>query len=303
MEPRIREYANALLDAFVSHGLADLVRQFAYPLPLLVVLRLIGIPDSDMDWIKAWCDNRLLFIFGRPSPEQQVSVARDLVAFWNYTRAFCEQRQREPQDDLTSDLAAIVTADPSALDMDELASVIFSLSIAGHETTTSLLGNAMKHLLTQRERWEQICSNPALIENAVEEILRFDCPLTFWRRMATEDVELSGVKIPKSAKLALVFGSGSHDEAYFAHPEQLNIHRQNARTHLAFGKGIHYCIGAPLARLEAKIALELFAQRLPGLRLVPDQQIAYAPMLSFRGLKQLLVTWAPTNGPQGTEDT
>jgi cytochrome P450 len=291
MEPRIRQYADALLDAFVGDGQADLVRQFAYRLPILVVLHLIGIPDSDMDRIKAWCGNRMLFMFGRPSPEQQINVAQDLVAFWNYTKAFCEQRQREPQDDLTSDLAAIATADPSALDIDELASIIFSLSIAGHETTTSLLGNAMKHLLTHREQWEQLCANPALIENAVEELLRFDGPLPIWRRVAKEDIELSGVKIPQGAKLALVLGSGSHDEACFAHPEQLDIHRQNARTHLAFGKGIHYCIGAPLARLEAEIALERFAQRLPGLRLVPDQQIEYAPMLTVRGPKQLLVAW------------
>jgi cytochrome P450 len=294
MEPRIRQYANALLDAFMDDGQADLVRQFAYPLPILVVLRLIGIPEGDMERIKAWCDNRVMFIFGQPSPEQQISVAHDLVAFWNYTKAFCEQRQREPQDDLTSDLAAIVTADPSALDMHELASIVFSLTIAGHETTTNLLGNAMKHLLTHREQWEQLCANPALIENTVEEVLRFDGPLTFWRRVATEDVELSGVRIPHGAKLALVLGSGSHDEAYFAHPEQFDIHRQNARNHLAFGKGIHYCIGAALARLEARIALELFTQRLSGLRLVPDQQIEYAPMLSFRGPKQLLITWDAT---------
>ncbi len=291
MEPRIRQYADALLDAFASDGQADLVRQFAYPLPILVVLRLIGIPDGDMDRIKAWCDNRMLFMFGRPSPEQQISIAQDLVAFWNYTKAFCEQRQREPQDDLASDLAAIVTADPSALDMHELASIVFSLSIAGHETTTGLIGNAMKHLLTHREQWEQLCANPALIENAVEEMLRFDGPIIIWRRVATEAVELNGVNIPQGAKLALVLGSGSHDEAYFAHPEQLDIHRQNARGHLAFGKGIHYCIGAPLARLEAKIALERFAQRLPRLQLAPNQRVEYVPMLSIRGPKRLLVTW------------
>jgi cytochrome P450 len=291
MEPRIRQYANALIDAFVGDGQADLVRQFAYPLPILVVLHLIGIPESDMDRIKGWCDNRVNFIFGRPSPEQQISVAHDLVAFWNYTKAFCQQRQREPQDDLTSDLAATIAADSSALDMDELASIVFSLSIAGHETTTNLLGNAMKHLLTHREQWDQLCGNPALIENAIEEILRFDGPLTFWRRVATEDIQLSDVRIPRGAKLALVLGSGSHDEAYFADPEQFDIHRHNARSHLAFGKGIHYCIGAALARLEVKIALELLAQRLPGLRLVPEQRIEYAPMLAFRGLKQLLITW------------
>jgi cytochrome P450 len=291
MAPRIRQYANTLLDAFAGDGQADLIKQFAHPLPLLVVLGICGIPDSDMEQIKGWCGNRLLFVLGRPSVEQQCSIARDLVAFWKYVKAFCEQRRCEPQDDLTSDLAAIVAADPSALDMLELTSIIFSLSLAGHETTSSLIGSALKHLLTHREQWEQLCANPALIENAVEEILRIDAPLMIWRRIATEEIEVSGVTIPQGAKLALVLGSGNHDEAHFAHPEQLDICRQNAHAHLTFGKGIHYCVGAPLARLEARIALELLAQHLPGLRLVPDQQSIYTPMFSFRGPKQLLVAW------------
>lgn len=291
MEPRIRQYANRLIDAFVADGRADLVAQFAYPLPVQMVFSMIGIPEVDIDQLKTWCGNRVLFLFGKLSPAEQIETVHNLVAFWQYTKAFCAQRQREPQDDLASDLAQIVKEDPAALDMHELASIIFGLGFAGHETTTNLIGNAMKHLLTERDRWEQLCANPSLMENAVEEVLRFDGSVPVWRRVAKEDVELGGVTLPKGAKLALVLGSGSHDEAYFTHPETFDIHRANARNHLAFGKGIHYCVGAPLARLEAKIALELLAKRLPGLRLVPDQQIEYVPTVSFRGPKHLLVEW------------
>ena len=294
LEPRIRQFADTLIDAFVDDGHADLIRQFAYPLPILVVFSLIGIPQEDMEQVKAWCGNRVQFVFGKLSPEQQIDCARNMVAFWHYTRAFCEQRQREPQDDVASDLAAIVSRDPSALSMHELASIIFGLGFAGHETTTNLIGNAMTHLLTHRDAWQQISDDPSLIEKAVEEVLRFDGSVPLWRRVARQEVELGGVRIPKGAKLALLLGSGNHDEAYFECPEQLDIHRENARNHLAFGKGIHYCIGAPLARLEAKIALELFARRLPGLGLVPDQRIEFVPTVSFRGPKNVLVAWDRT---------
>lgn len=291
MEPRIRQYANTLIDAFVDNEHADLIGQFAYPLPIQVVYSLIGTPDVDLDQIKAWCGNRVLFVFGKLAPDEQVAVAHNLVEFWQYIKAFCEQRQHAPQDDLTSDLAKIVAENPSALDMHELASVIFGLGFAGHETTTNLIGSAMRHLLTEREQWAQLCADPSLIPNAVEEVLRFDGSVPIWRRVTKTEVVLGGVTIPKDAKLALVLGSASHDEAYFEQGEQFRIDRANARDHLAFGKGIHYCIGAPLARLEATVALALLAERLPGLRLAPHQQIPYVPTISFRGPKQVLIEW------------
>jgi len=293
MEPAIRTYATQLIDDFARDGHADIVAQFAYPLPIQVVLRMIGIPEQDVEMLKDWCGNRVLFLFGKLTPEEQIVTARHMVAFWSYTREFCLQRQREPQDDLTSDLAQVVSADETALNLHELASIIFGLSFAGHETTTNLIGNALRHLLHQRDQWEQLCADPTLIEQAVEEVLRVDGSVPIWRRVARQEVVLGGVTIPAGGKLALVLGSGGHDEAYFTGPEQLDIHRTNAHMHLAFGKGIHFCIGAPLARLEAKIALELLARRLPALRLAPDPQITYVPTLSFRGPKRIMVEWDP----------
>lgn len=294
LEPRIRQYTDGLIDAFVANGRADLIHQFAYPLPIQVVFRLIGIPEEDMDQIKDWCGNRVRFIFGNVSPEEQVACARNLVTFWHYIQAFCEARRREPQDDLTSELAATADRDESLLSMHEVASVVMGLGFAGHETTTNMIGSAVLHLLSSGE-WARLCAGPALVENAVEELLRYDGSVPVWRRVAKEEVELGGVTIPAGGKIALLLGSANHDEAHFARPDRFDIERENARDHLAFGKGIHFCIGAALARLEIRIALERLAQRLPGLRLTPGQRIEYVPTLSFRGPKQLLIEWDPAS--------
>lgn len=298
LEPRIRQYADGLIDAFAADGHADLIHQFAYPLPIQVVFRLIGIPEEDMDRIKDWCGNRVLFIFGKVSPEEQAASARDLVAFWRYITDFCERRRREPQDDLTSELAAIASADESALTMNEVASVVMGLGFAGHETTTNMIGSAVMHLLARDGLWAQLAADPALVENAVEELLRYDGSVPVWRRVAKVDVELGGVAIPAGGKLALLLGSANHDEGHFARPAEFDIHRPEAREHLAFGKGIHFCIGAALARLEIRIALERLARRLPGLRLVPDQPIDYVPTISFRGPKRLLIAWDAGASPR-----
>jgi cytochrome P450 len=146
------------------------------------------------------------------------------------------------------------------------------------------------HLLNSNQ-WTRLSANPSLVENAVEELLRYDGSVPVWRRVTKEAVELGGVTIPAGGKLALLLGSANHDEAHFAHPDRFDIDRADARNHLAFGKGIHFCIGAALGRLEIRIALERLAQRLPGLRLTPNQPIDYVPTISFRGPKHLLIEW------------
>ena len=171
-----------------------------------------------------------------------------------------------------------------------LISVIMGLGIAGHETTTNLLTNAMRLLLDHREQWEQLCDDPSLIPGAVEEALRFDSSVNAWRRLALTDVDLGdGVVLPEGARILVLLGSGNRDGAEFDEPDRFDISRQDARRHLSFGKGIHYCLGAPLARLEARVVLEEITRRAPEIQPVAHD-LEYAPIISFRGPKELWLT-------------
>ena len=168
---------------------------------------------------------------------------------------------------------------------------MYELLFAGHETTTGLIGNALRRLLTERHAWEEICRDPSLIPNAIEEVLRFDSSVIAWRRKTTEPVEIGGVRVPAGANLLLLLGSANRDPAVFEDPERFDIHRHNAKEHLSLGFGAHYCLGAPLARLEARIVLEELSIRLPSLRLVPGQTLRFQPNTTFRGPLSLLVEW------------
>jgi cytochrome P450 len=169
--------------------------------------------------------------------------------------------------------------------------VLFAFFTAGHETTASLIGNAVHQLLRHRASWEELCRVPELVPQAVEEILRYDTSVISWRRRATRATEIGGVSIPAGAQLLLLLGSANHDERVFDDPETLDLHRAGATRHLSFGHGIHHCLGAALARLEARIALEVLAERLAGLRLVEDQEIEVLPNTTFRGPRALHVEW------------
>jgi cytochrome P450 len=163
--------------------------------------------------------------------------------------------------------------------------------LAGHETTTSLLGNAFRQLLTERHTWEAICHDPTLIPNAIEEVLRLDSSVITWRRKTRQAVDIGGVAVPANANALLLLGAANRDPTVFEYPNRFDIHRANAKEHLSFGHGTHFCLGAPLARLEARVVLEELSARLPQLRLMPGQTFRFQPNTSFRGPLSLLVEW------------
>lgn len=293
LEPRVRERATALIDAMEPAGSADLVEQLAFPLPALTIFTLIGFPDEDAELLKSWCGDRLALSWGRPSQAVQVQVARNMVAYWRYCERFVAQRAADLRDDLTSDLLRVHLADPQALSVEEITNVAYGLSFAGHETTTNLLTNTVRQLLAHRDQWDAICADPSLIPNAVEEALRFDTSVIAWRRVTTEPVDIGGVPVPRGARLLLLLGGAGRDPDHFPEPDRFDITRAGARSHLAFGKGIHFCLGAYLARMQVAIVLEGLTGRMPSLRPVTGQELTFSPNVSFRGPERLAVEWDP----------
>lgn len=291
MEPFVRELTVRFIEERLLSGRADLVRDFAWELPAQVIFRVLGVPNEDVARIKAGSESRLLFMFGRPTDGEQTQLAQGLATFWRYAEDLVALRAQEPRDDFTSDLILARDGDGSALRLQEVATIIFGLLLAGHETTTNLLGNAFRRLLTERQAWEEICAEPSLIPNAIEEVLRFDSSVIAWRRKTMQAVEIGGVSVPTDAKLLLLLGAANRDPTVFPDPDRFDTHRQNAKEHLSFGHGPHFCLGAPLGRLEARVVLEEISARLPSLRLVPRQTLHYLPNVSFRGPLSLLVEW------------
>jgi cytochrome P450 len=291
MEPFIRELTVRFVTERLSRGQADLVRDLAWELPALVIFRVLGIPDDDVARVKAGAESRLLFLWGRPTEAEQLRLAHGMAAFWQYAEALVAQRAREPRDDFTSDLLLARDGDAPALTLPEVTTIVYVLLFVGHETTTNLLGNAFRQLLTARHAWEALCQDPTLIPNAIEEVLRLDSSVITWRRKTTQAVDIGGVTVPADANVLLLLGAANRDPTVFGNPDHFDIHRANAKEHLSFGHGAHFCLGAPLGRLEARVVLEELSARLPQLRLVPDQTLRFQPNTSFRGPLSLLVEW------------
>lgn len=292
LEPYVHQRSHELLDAMVSAGPpAEFVTSFAFPLPGETIFRFIGFPKSDDETLKSWCGDRKAFSWGRPTPAEQVEIAKNMLSYWRYCRDFTAHKRRCRGDDFASELIDAHEANPDDLSYREVESVIYGLSFAGHEAVTALICNALLCLLSRRDAWAAICGDHTLIPNAVEEVLRFNSSQISWRRITTRDTSIAGVEVPAGTTVFLNFAAANRQVDVFCDPHNFDIRRPDANQHISFGKGVHYCLGAKLAKFEAQTVIEILARRLPSLELVEGQEIDYFPNITFRGPTELHVTW------------
>jgi cytochrome P450 len=290
LEPRLREYAADLVDGFRDEPIVEFVERYAFPFPGFAAFSLLGFPEADTDVLKDWSRNRVLLTYGRLSEADQVATAKDVLSMWRYVKEFVAGRAADPVEDLTSDLVRLAWEKPEQLNEFDIVNIVYSMALAGHETTCNTIGSGVFALLRNRDQWRRLCEDRSLIPNAVEEILRFDGPVLYHRRIAKVDTQIGGVDIPAGARIMLCLAGADRDPAQFgADADAFRIDRPDAGMHLAFGKGAHLCLGAPLARLETQITLELLTTATPEMEVVPDQEFAYSPNALFRGLSALRV--------------
>jgi cytochrome P450 len=282
---RTQTVADELVDRVVRLGEMDLIKEFALPLPMTIITEILGVPRKDHDKFHKWSQA----VVSLTSPSPTLRVLPSVWRFIRYLRWFFKLRRRDPQDDLVS---ALIKAEEAGdkLNEDELLAMVFLLLIAGHETTVNLIGNGTLALIENPNELNKLLSEPSLVKPAVEELLRYTSPVfTTTERYAREDTMIHGVTIPRGEMMLGMIGSANRDETVFENPNELQITREPNR-HLSFGQGIHFCLGAPLARMEAQIAFTTLLRRLPDLKLKnPPSSLRWRPGIFLRGLASLPV--------------
>ena len=287
--------SHRLIDSFARDGRCDLVADFADLLPIQVITRLVGAPlDRTGDFYR-WAIDRAQMMSGAPhlGPEERTETGNRMVAMSAWLREFVEERRTRPRDDLASALvhARSDDADEPALSTSEVIMMIATILSAGSSTTAHFIPAMMRDLLRNPDQWALVVADPELRRRAVEECLRHVTSVHGVPRTTTRPVTLGGVDIPADADLYVHLAAAQRDPAEFDDPDRLDVHRANVQRHFAFGRGIHTCLGAPLARLEAKIALDTLVERLPGLRLAADHEDRWMPHMLTPGLERLDLEW------------
>ncbi len=285
MRPRIQEITDELLEQADGKTAMNLIDEFAFPLPIIVICEILGVPSEDRDKFRMWSNS----LIEGTSGEAGVSVYEHMTQFIQYLGEWFAKVRQQPGDDLISGLIEAEEAG-DRLTEKELYGLVSLLIIAGHETTVNLIGNTMLALLKRPEQQQLLCEDPDRIAQAIEESLRFNGPVEFsTSRWAAEDLELGGKAVQRGDLVIVALNAANHDPEQFDNPELFDIHREKS-PHLAFGKGIHFCLGAPLARLEAQTAIDGLLKRFPDMKLAVDEnELEWRPGMIVRGVREIPV--------------
>jgi cytochrome P450 len=291
MSGYIAEVTNALIGGFVKDGACEFKSAFANLLPMTVIADALGVPRADMDRFRLWSDAFVVQLGGVSDKHARLDAARKIVEFQNYFIEKIEEKRKAPSDDVTSALVHADLAeegDPRKMDYAELLSILQQLLVAGNETTAHSLTAGLYFLIRHPEALQRVLQDQAAIPNFVEETLRFLTPTNNMWRLVTADTELGGVPLKKNDLVLLRYGSGNRDDTHFPEADRFDIARENAKSHLAFGSGIHSCLGAQLARKEIMTAFPILLERLGNIRLAhTGESLRYNPNILLRGVLEL----------------
>jgi cytochrome P450 len=285
LRPHVQRLMDENVDAVAGAGEIDLIPSIAEPLPVAVIAQLLGVPDEDRHLLRPWSADICRMYELAPTEEDARIAIRACVEFSDYLRQLSRLRRTDPREDLISGLAQVVD-DGERLTEDELIGTCVLLLNAGHEATVNVSGNGWWSLFRHPDQLRRLRADPSLVSRAIEELMRFDTPLQMFERWVLEDVEICGVDVPKGAELGLLFGSANHDPAVFERADELDLGR-DPNPHLAFGAGVHFCLGAPLARIELETSFATSLRRFPRMELVEEP--AWKPNYIIRGLEALRV--------------
>ena len=293
---RVQAIADRLLDAVADHDRFDLIAALGYPLPVTVIAEMLGVPADDMNRFEGWSNDIALIVEPILTPAQVEAVRRATEELFGYFETIVEARQREPREDIVSALLA-AEEEGDKLTREELLSTMLLILVAGNETTRNLIGNGMLALLRHPDQLRRLRTEPCLLEPAVDELLRYDSPVQLDGRVVREDLEMGGKRLRAGQKVIALLGAANRDPAAFENPEALDIGREE-KSHLSFGRGIHYCLGASLALLEARVAFRGLLDRFPSIRLADEPR--YRDGIVLRGVESLWIEVEQARQPAGT---